>query len=58
MAACSTELCRLHSTVLALASVLALSGAIHLALVAYVAYKARLCRSWCAHGPPRAPRVV
>jgi len=47
MSVCETETCRLHSAVLALGSVLALSGAVNLFLAAYIAYKARMCRSWC-----------
>ena len=48
MSVCETEVCRLHSAVLALASVLALSGFLNLILGVYIGYKARMCRSWCA----------
>ena len=57
LTSCATEECRLHSAVLALASVLALSGALNLALAAYLVYKGRMCRSWCATPRPLAPRM-
>ena len=44
---CVSAECQLHRTVLAVAALLAVSGAANVLLFAWLLYQRRRCRSWC-----------